>query len=80
MLENQQLVSLHDFLLPLLMNGQVPIHTEDAEAVPEPRLHNDTWHDERFTLWLENGGLAARGNIDRQTLREIFDAMDEDDK
>lgn len=78
--ENQQLTELRDFLLPLLMNGQVTIRTEDAEEALGPRLHNDTWHDERFSLWFENGGLAARGNIDRQTLREIFDAMDEDDK
>jgi len=38
------------------------------------------YSDQRFELWLQNQGIAARGDIDRQTLREIFDAMDDDDK
>jgi hypothetical protein len=31
-------------------------------------------------VWLQNQGVAARGDIDMQTMREIFDAMDDDDK
>lgn len=80
MSENRQLASLRDFLLPLLMNGQVTIQTANAEEDSEPKMLNNTWYDKRFALWLENQGLAARGNVDRATLREIFDAMDDDDK
>jgi len=36
--------------------------------------------NQRFKVWLQNQGLAARGDVDRQTLREIFDAMDDNDK
>ena len=75
-----ELAELRDFLLPLLINGQVTICAASKEEDPEPKIHNDTWYDKRFALWLENQGLAARGNVDRATLREIFDAMDDDDK
>jgi type I restriction enzyme S subunit len=37
-------------------------------------------NDQGFETWLQAQGLAARGEVDRQTLREIFDAMDDDDK
>jgi len=43
-------------------------------------LKSRDYYDQRFKLWQQNQGLAARGDIDRQTLREIFDAMDDDDK
>ena len=80
--ENQELASLSDFLLPLLMNGQVTIkEAEDInKTVSQVKTFVSPNYDERFELWLQNQGVAARGNIDRQTLREIFDAMDDDDK
>lgn len=76
--ENEHLTSLRDWLLPMLMNGQVGFRkdvekNEVKSSVPEKR-------DEKFELWLSNQGVAARGDIDQMTLREIFDAMDEDDK
>lgn len=36
--------------------------------------------DSRFDRWLQTQGVAARGNVDEQTLHDIFDAMDDDDK
>lgn len=36
--------------------------------------------DELFEVWLKEEKLAARGAVDRATLRELFDAMDDEDK
>lgn len=38
------------------------------------------WYNERFELWVSQQGLAARGTLDKTTLRELFDAMDDEDK
>lgn len=38
------------------------------------------WYNERFELWVSQQSLAARGTLDKATLRELFDAMDDDDK
>lgn len=78
--ETQELTRLRDWLLPMLMNGQATVAEEQKSVLQI--LENDTKTEQphRFALWLQNQGLAARGDIDRQTLREIFDAMDEDDK
>lgn len=38
------------------------------------------WYDQRFELWVSQQGLAARGTLDKATLRELFDAMDDEDK
>ena len=81
--ENQVLESLRDFLLPLLMNGQVTIKEAEEKVDQTIKEENITMfpnYDLRFELWLQNQGLAARGDIDRKTLREIFDAMDDNDK
>nr|WP_320057969.1 restriction endonuclease subunit S [uncultured Bacteroides sp.] len=106
--ENQRLASLRDWLLPMLMNGQVgfkemyqeQIQTVNvaAEAKVEykPTPKNDNFQvglkeektpiinlsqqqDQRFELWLSSQGLAARGEIDKTTLREIFNVMDEEE-
>lgn len=93
--ENQQLASLRDWLLPMLMNGQIGFKEEyqeqaqmfnvAAEAAVEykktetPTTHVPQEQDERFELWLSSQGLAARGDIDRPTLREIFNVMDEEE-
>lgn len=79
-IENDELTALRDWLLPMLMNGQATVAEEQKPVLRV--VKNDTKNEQpdRFALWLQNQGLAARGDIDRQTLREIFDAMDEDDK
>ena len=78
--ENRELTKLRDWLLPMLMNGQATVvDAEDESAKVIPFISkSDT--DQRFTVWLQNQGVAARGDIDMQTMREIFDAMDDDDK
>lgn len=78
--ESRELTKLRDWLLPMLMNGQATVaNAEDEPAKVIPFVSkSDT--DQRFTAWLQNQGIAARGDIDMQTMREIFDAMDDDDK
>ena len=65
------------------MNGQVTIKEAEEKVDQSIKEENITIfpnYDLRFELWLQNQGLAARGDIDRKTLREIFDAMDDNDK
>lgn len=82
--ENQELAELRNWLLPMLMNGQVTVSADSAtveDGVDSAKVVNLTkYYDQRFELWCNSQGLAARGNIDKITLREIFDAMDDDDK
>ena len=81
--ENRKLKDMSNFLLPLLMNGQVTIKEAEEKVDQSIKEENITIfpnYDLRFELWLQNQGLAARGDIDRKTLREIFDAMDDNDK
>ena len=85
--ENQALASLRDWLLPMLMNGQVGFEEEyqtqtevvNMAAEPMAEYNPFTPQNQRFELWLSNQGLAARGEIDRATLREIFNVMDEEE-
>ena len=78
--ENETLISLRDWLLPMLMNGQATV----APAEPAPKLQvlqpEKPARDPRFDRWLQTQGVAARGTVDEQTLHDIFDAMDDDDK
>ena len=90
--QNQELAQLRDWLLPMLMNGQVKANynsdsdndersidtSKEMDMTVESRSYSD--RDSRFEAWLSQQGLAARGDIDTATLREIFDAMDDDDK
>lgn len=102
--QNQELAQLRDWLLPMLMNGQVEVsdnyssdNDEHSIVIPkemdlaaeptigyqklEPFATNESLEiDPRFESWLAHQGLAARGDIDTETLREIFDAMDDEDK
>lgn len=79
--ENLELTSLRDFLLPLLMNGQVTIKDTEEKIGEVVKTNDGTFDKEKqFELWLQNQGLAARGDVDFETLREIFNAMDENDK
>lgn len=78
--ENEELTKLRDFLLPLLMNGQVTI--QDAEQQVNNTISN-VWNAEkllRFAQWKQMQGYAARGEVDEDTLMKIFDAMDKDAK
>ncbi|MBE6906381.1 MAG: hypothetical protein E7476_08935 [Ruminococcaceae bacterium] len=77
--ENYELTRLRDWLLPMLMNGQATV-TDEQPTETRQNVVEMLNKDERFDLWLQNQGIAARGNLDRKTLREIFDAMDDDDK
>ena len=87
LVENQSLASLRDWLLPMLMNGQVGFEEEyqtqtevvNMAAEPMAEYNPFTPQNQRFELWLSNQGLAARGEIDRATLREIFNVMDEEE-
>jgi type I restriction enzyme S subunit len=91
--QNQELAQLRDWLLPMLMNGQVKVkdylemNSEHLAMVAEPALAYSSsvekttdWYDQRFELWVDQQGLAARGTLDKATLRELFDAMDDEDK
>ncbi|MDR2964589.1 MAG: restriction endonuclease subunit S [Treponema sp.] len=79
-LQNEKLSQLRDFLLPLLMNGQVTVSDEKIETSKPARLQKTTNREQRFEQWLNNQKIAARGETDLQTFRELFDAMDDDDK
>lgn len=96
--QNQQLASLRDWLLPMLMNGQVSVAStssatekgyevepkEQLDMVAEPELEyhkvEKESKEDRFELWLTNQKLAARGDIDEVVLRDIFNAMDNEDQ
>ena len=79
--ENEYLLKLRDWLLPMLMNGQATVadHTNKNGVFPLP-APSEVNCDQRFTAWRDNQALAARGSLDEATLRDIFDAMDDDDK
>ncbi|MCL2246442.1 MAG: restriction endonuclease subunit S [Lentimicrobiaceae bacterium] len=76
--ESSNLAQLRDFLLPLLMNGQITISEEQNKPIIAPfKLFADD--DTDFQTW-KKIGLAARGNIDEKTLRNIYEAIDENDR
>lgn len=79
--ENLQLTILRDWLLPMLMNGQVTVTDDvDKKSVFPAVTPSENKYDQRVATWRENQALAARGSLDEATLRELFDAMDDDDK
>lgn len=79
--ENIELAKLRDWLLPMLMNGQATVADDVTETPILPIIkRTKSNYDQRFATWCENQALAARGSIDEATLRDIFDAMDDDDK
>lgn len=82
LIQNEELSQLRNWLLPMLMNGQVSVQTVSKEETKKtiPIINLSQQQNQRFELWLSNQVAAARGEIDKATLREIFDAMDEDDK
>lgn len=78
--ESTELARLRDWLLPMLMNGQATV----APAKSAPKLQvlqpEKPARDPHFDRWLQTQGVAARGTVDEQTLHDIFDAMDDNDK
>lgn len=83
--QNFKLIEIRDFLLPMLMNGQAIISDECNNTLEVNNMQNNfikdnNYYNQRFELWLSNQGLAARGEVDMITLREIFDSMDDEDK
>lgn len=78
--ENQQLSSLRDFLLPLLMNGQVTFKDENEEVENKVEKFVSPKRFDKFNQWKQMQGYAARGEADDEILKKIYDAMDEDDK
>ena len=78
--ESIELAKLRDWLLPMLMNGQATV--APAESAPKMQVlrPEKPTSDPRFDRWLQTQGVAARGTVDEQTLHDIFDAMDDDDK
>jgi len=78
--ENDELIKLRDFLLPLLMNGQVKIRDDKKEIKLVPNIQKENINENKFQSWLSKTGLAARGDVDEQTLRNMHEAMDESDR
>lgn len=87
--QNQELGKMRDWLLPMLLNGQITvlefeeqmgITAESSLSYEKKSISKKDIKDDRFDLWLSNQNLAARGNISETTLREIFNAMDDEDQ
>lgn len=85
--QNQELSVLRDWLLPMLMNGQVKVGEAEEQVLGIVSKSYASYNrssqkndDELFEVWLKEEGLAARGDIDRATLRELFDTMEDEDK
>lgn len=76
--DNLGLTSLRDWLLPMLMNGQAVVEDDSDNTISFNEEQKTD--DEKFEHWIKNQGLAARGDVDKVTLRELFNAMDDDDK
>lgn len=70
--ETVRLIALRDWLLPMLMNGQVSLKDKQEEK-PQIKVSG-------FEQWIANQGYAARGDVDIDVLRDIYEAMDEDDQ
>ena len=70
--ESYRLSALRDWLLPMLMNDQVSIINEQAMG-SKFELSN-------FEKWIASQGYAARGNVNIEILRNVYEAMDDDDK
>jgi len=77
--ESANLAQLRDFLLPLLLNGQVTMGKAQDEPTIIPFQKNAD-SDTKYQTWKEQIGIAARGNIDEKTLHNIYDAIDENDR
>jgi type I restriction enzyme S subunit len=81
--QNHELTALRDFLLPLLMNGQVTVGKPQAKKQRKQKTQQTKLTDfdsAKYQEWKTQIGIAARGDIDEQTLENIYEAMDADDR
>ncbi|MDR0697354.1 MAG: restriction endonuclease subunit S [Christensenellaceae bacterium] len=69
--ENFELATLRDWLLPMLMNGQVVIKGGD---INECKTISLPIVEVEYQNFKEQIGLAARGDIDEQTIQNIYKA------
>lgn len=70
--ESYRLSAFRDWLIPMLMNGQVSLKDKQEEK-PQIKVLG-------FEQWIANQGFAARGNVDIDVLKDIYEAMDDNDK
>lgn len=70
--ESFRLSALRDWLLPMLMNGQVSFK-EEQEEKPQITISG-------FEKWIANQGFAARGNLDMDVLKDVYGGFDDVDK
>jgi len=78
--ESAELIKLRDFLLPLLMNGQVRVGEKSESLKLVLNKSKNNFDENKYQSWLAQTKLAARGNMDEQTLRKMFEAIDENDR
>ena len=73
--QNTSLSHLRDFLLPLLMNGQVSVGEAKeyiSNIINEPPVKVS---DSKYQEWKDSSGIAARGDLDEETLIAIYEAI-----
>jgi len=81
--ENKELIATRDFLLPLLMNGQVMVgkpQVKKSIKMKSQQIKPASFDSARFQEWKSQIGIAARGNVDEQTLKNIYKVMDANDR
>ena len=69
--ENIERTRLRDWLLPMLVNGRAFVSAENNTDADSNMVEMTKTDDERFSLWPQNQGIAARGEPDQKTLREL---------
>jgi type I restriction enzyme S subunit len=75
--QSAELVALRDFLLPLLMNGQVTIENAQKDEQVAAALANIIIMP-TFEQWKQQSGIAARsesGGISEETLKTMYNAF-----
>lgn len=83
LLQNEDLNKLRDYLLPLLMNGQVTVKEAENKVEKIIPFKKSQDNEQRFQAWKQKQKIAARtsnGKIKEETLRKIFNIMEKDDK
>ena len=75
--ENKRMNNMRKFLINFFMTGQAKFSKLEPEQIKQ--VCSLSYLD-RFNKWKKSQGYAARGDVDDDTLKKIFDAMDEDAK
>jgi type I restriction enzyme S subunit len=78
-LQNLGLIALRDFLLPILINGQVVVGEVQGKVAQRISFSTDV-REKKYQVWKQTAGIAARGDLDEQTILNIYEAMDTDDR